>query len=189
MIFQYFSRHFYYSRTFQESPLNSSTFQACANPDRDGATSLSHPADWRSWTPGYKASVLTGTIPLLSMYRLNPGNVLTFFFSLVSIFISQSTAMVMSRWSVHPAIYLVFSGAKIRPLSQWNLGDLFPNSKKKKTIFKKNYFFLNFHSITTHTSNKVTFSFNLMAIVCVIANLFFKLTENAIIVHYNKFLN
>ena len=34
MIFQYFSRQIYFSRTFQESPLYSSTFQACANPDK-----------------------------------------------------------------------------------------------------------------------------------------------------------
>ena len=33
MIFQYFSWHISFSRTFQESPLNSSTFQACANPE------------------------------------------------------------------------------------------------------------------------------------------------------------
>ena len=32
MIFQYFSRQISFSMTFQESPLNSSTFQACANP-------------------------------------------------------------------------------------------------------------------------------------------------------------
>ena len=32
MIFQYFSRQTLFSRTFQESLLNSSTFQACANP-------------------------------------------------------------------------------------------------------------------------------------------------------------
>ena len=32
MIFQYFSRKIYFSRTFHESPLKSSTFQACANP-------------------------------------------------------------------------------------------------------------------------------------------------------------
>ena len=32
MIFQYFSRQILFSRTFQESPLNSSTFQACVNP-------------------------------------------------------------------------------------------------------------------------------------------------------------
>ena len=31
MIFQYFSRQIYFLRTFQESPLNSSTFQACPN--------------------------------------------------------------------------------------------------------------------------------------------------------------
>ena len=33
VIFQYFSRQISFSRTFQERPLNSSTFQACANPD------------------------------------------------------------------------------------------------------------------------------------------------------------
>ena len=32
MIFQYFSKQIYFSRIFQESPLNSSTFQACVNP-------------------------------------------------------------------------------------------------------------------------------------------------------------
>ena len=33
MIFQYFSSNIYCSGTFQENPLNSSTFQACANPN------------------------------------------------------------------------------------------------------------------------------------------------------------
>ena len=32
MIFQFFSRQIEFSSTFQESPLNPSTFQACANP-------------------------------------------------------------------------------------------------------------------------------------------------------------
>ena len=32
-MFQYFSRQISFSRTFQESPLNLSTFQVCANPD------------------------------------------------------------------------------------------------------------------------------------------------------------
>ena len=35
MIFQYFSRQIWFLRTFQESPINSSTFQASANPDTD----------------------------------------------------------------------------------------------------------------------------------------------------------
>ena len=43
-----------------------------------------------------------------------------------------------------------------------------------------------FHSVNTHTSYMVTFSFNLMSIVCVIANLFF-IYKHDIIVHYNKF--
>ena len=43
-------------------------------------------------------------------------------------------------------IFLVSSGAKIRPLSQWDLGDFFPNLKKKipnlKKKTKNNCFFL-----------------------------------------------
>ena len=35
MFFKYFSRQILFSRTFQDSPVYSSTFQACANPDRD----------------------------------------------------------------------------------------------------------------------------------------------------------
>ena len=31
-LFKYFSRHIRFSRTFQDSPVYSSTFQACANP-------------------------------------------------------------------------------------------------------------------------------------------------------------
>ena len=43
VIFQYFSRHIQFSRTFQESSLNSSTFQACANPGYDGKIVESDP--------------------------------------------------------------------------------------------------------------------------------------------------
>ena len=32
MFFKFFSRQIYFSRTFQDSPVYSSTFQACANP-------------------------------------------------------------------------------------------------------------------------------------------------------------
>ena len=41
----------------------------------------------------------------------------------------------------------------------------------------------------SHTSNMVMFCFDLMAIVCVIANLLILFTKNDIIVHYNKFPN
>ena len=34
MILQYFSRQIYFSRTVQDSPVYSSTFPACANPER-----------------------------------------------------------------------------------------------------------------------------------------------------------
>ena len=64
-------------------------------------------------------------------------------------------------------------------------------TKKKNANLKKKCFFLKiaiFIQSTHTTSYMVTFSFNLMAIVCVIANLFvFLLTKNEIIVHYNKF--
>ena len=66
----------------------------------------------------------------------------------------------------------------------------FPILKKKIPIFKKKFFFedWDFHSVNTHTSYMVTFSFNLMAIVCVITH-FLLLTKNDTIVHYNKFPN
>ena len=35
MFFKYFSRQILFSRTFQDSPVYSSTFQACANPAFD----------------------------------------------------------------------------------------------------------------------------------------------------------
>ena len=74
----------------------------------------------------------------------------------------------------------MFSGAEIRPLSQ--LSDFFPQFKKKYQSSKKKIYFImiffffedwDFHSVNTHRHYMVIFSFNLMAIVCVIANLFF----------------
>ena len=41
-------------------------------------------------------------------------------------------------------IFLVSSGAEIRPLSQWDLGDFFPNLKKKFPISKKKKIFFFF---------------------------------------------
>ena len=77
--------------------------------------------------------------------------------------------------------FLVSSGAEIRPLSQWDLGDFFPNLKKKIPNLKKKKFFF-FFRIFTHTHklhndnllelHPIFLQFNLMAIVCVIANLF-----------------
>ena len=62
-----------------------------------------------------------------------------------------------------------------RPHSQWNLGAFFPNFGKKIQSSQIFFFFedWDFHSVNTHKSYMLTFSFNLMAIVCVIANLFF----------------
>ena len=89
----------------------------------------------------------------------------------------MSRQLWFKLWNIQ-GFFFVFSGAQ----SQWNLGDYFPILKKIPIFKKKNFFFedLDFHSVTTHTSYMVTpyyhciyFSFNLMAKVCVIANLFF----------------
>ena len=50
-------------------------------------------------------------------------------------------------------IFFVFSGPKFGPISQWNLGNFFPNGAKKKSQSSKN-FFLNIgifiQSVHTH---------------------------------------
>ena len=57
----------------------------------------------------------------------------------------------------HQGFFLESSGAEIRPLSQWDLGDFFPNLKKKSASQKKKkkiffFFFLEFSfSQYTHT--------------------------------------
>ena len=51
-----------------------------------------------------------------------------------------------------------------------------PNLKTNPDLQKNKFFFIenwDFHSVTTHTSYMVMFPFNLIAKVCVIANLFF----------------
>ena len=67
----------------------------------------------------------------------------------------------------------MFSGAEILPHSQWNLGDFFPNFLKLPIFKKKIFFFLGggggggelgFYSVNTHM---VTFSFNLITLVCI----------------------
>ena len=97
------------------------------------------------------------------------------------------------------------SGAEIRPLSQWVLVDIFPNLKKKIPISKKKkrkiffFFFFFFrifiqsphtHTHKLHDDNLLELhpiSFNLMSIVCVIANFVFKLTKNAVPVCLENF--
>ena len=85
--------------------------------------------------------------------------------------------------SAPSGIFLVFSGAEMKPHSQWNLGAFFPILKKNPDLQKKNIHFfegLDFHSVNTytrartytHTSYMVTFSFNILTIVCLIANVF-----------------
>ena len=78
----------------------------------------------------------------------------------------------------------VFSGAEVQPNSQWNLGDFFPNFEKKSKSSKKFFFSFEIGIFiqSTHTSYMVMISFNLMAIVCDIANLYF-LNKNDRIVH------
>ena len=58
-----------------------------------------------------------------------------------------------ARRQISQGFFFVSSAAEIRPLSKWDLGDFFPNLKKKFPISKKKkkIFFYNFHSVTTHT--------------------------------------
>ena len=66
----------------------------------------------------------------------------------------------------------MLSGAEIWPHSQWNLYDFFPNFENISIFKNKNFFFLNigiFIQSDTHTSYMVTFSVNLMGMICVIA--------------------
>ena len=57
---------------------------------------------------------------------------------------------------MYAGIFFVSSGAEIGPLSQWDLGDFFPNLKKKSQSQKKTFFFFFFFlefsfEVTTHT--------------------------------------
>ena len=84
--------------------------------------------------------------------------------------------------------FFVFSGDEIWPNSQWNLSDFFPILKTKSQSSKKKFFFLKIGIFiqSTHRRYMVTFSFNLMAIECIVN---FLLINNDIIVHFKKFLN
>ena len=96
---------------------------------------------------------------------------------------------------VQPGIFGVFSGAKIRPHSQWKLGDFSQFRKKIKSqsskIYKKKIFLKIFgifiHTVTTHTS------YNLLSLTLISPSIFlwhkviaklFLFTKNDIIVHY-----
>ena len=71
-------------------------------------------------------------------------------------------------------IFFVFSGAEIRPHSWWNLGAFFPILKIIPIFIYFIFIFFDwdFHSVNTH-KHMVTFSFDLIALVCVKAILFF----------------
>ena len=45
------------------------------------------------------------------------------------------------KWHIVQGLFLVSSGAEIWPLSQWDLGDFFPNLKKKIPNLEKIFFF------------------------------------------------
>ena len=57
----------------------------------------------------------------------------------IFLFRKDGLLFYMSFWSKISGIFFfgVPSGAEIRPLSQWDLGDFFPNLKKKIPISKK----------------------------------------------------
>ena len=61
---------------------------------------------------------------------------------------------------VGQGFFLVSSGAEIRPLSQWDLGDFFPNLKKKIHNLKKKkkifFFFFLFFLEFSHTHTQAT---------------------------------
>ena len=87
----------------------------------------------------------------------------------------NASADILS-WARGPRFAGIFwcsKGPKLGPIPkswQWNLGDFFPNFEKKSQSSKKIFFLedSDFHSVNILTSYMVTFSFNLMAIVCVI---------------------
>ena len=62
----------------------------------------------------------------------------------------------------HQGFFLVSSGAEIRPLSQWDLGDFFPNLKKKIPNLKKKkkkiffFFFFRIFIQSPHTHSQAT---------------------------------
>ena len=79
-----------------------------------------------------------------------------------------------------PGIFLCSQGPEFGPISNGiKVTTFIPNFEKNSQSSKKKFFFVFFFwkigifIQSTHTSYMVTFSFNLMAIVCVIANLYF----------------
>ena len=73
-------------------------------------------------------------------------------------FVSLKGGCRGSSESTHEGFFLVSSGAEIRPLSQWDLGDFFPNLKKNSQSQKKKKIFFFFFRIFiqsphTHTHN------------------------------------
>ena len=74
-------------------------------------------------------------------HQLNGADCGHFFFSLkISKKHSPQKMIIYDRLSIQ-GFFLVSSGAEIRPLSQWDLGDFFPNLKKKIPISKYIFFF------------------------------------------------
>ena len=97
-------------------------------------------------------------LPLLMSFATRILNVVTALIGthLYSLFIADVTTTDLAS----QGFFLVSSGAEIRPLSQWDLGDFFSQFDKKIPISKKKKkkkFFLEFSfSHHTHTSYMVT---------------------------------
>ena len=78
-------------------------------------------------------------------------------------------------------LFFVFSGAEIRPHSQWNSVDFFPHFEKKVPMLKKKNLSSNFHLVTTDKQAATItsyFSFSLMTIVCKIVIIFLLINLN-----------
>ena len=100
----------------------------------------------------------------------------------------EEASFIRAACMVGQGFFFVFSGAAIRPHSQWNLGDCFPSDIKIPIFQKKEGFFLlcfrrlgfsfSHHTHKVHGDNLLPLNlispFNfLMANICLIANLFF----------------
>ena len=83
----------------------------------------------------------------------------------------------------------MFSGAKLRPHFQWNLGAFFPNFEKKIPIFflLKIGISIQSHTHTHKLHGEILLQFNGNSMCN--SSFVFLLTKNDIIVHYNKFPN
>ena len=71
--------------------------------------------------------------------------------TLNNFYVMTKVSSVMECDITSQGFILVSSGAEIRPLSQWDLGDFFPNLKKKSQSKKNNIFFFLIFIQSLHT--------------------------------------